>query len=68
MKLYSVGVRGGLKKINKADFKDNEVFLIDDSKTMYLWFGSNIPKKRREISLNKAKLLNSKKENIVNIQ
>ncbi len=61
MKLYSVGVRGGLKKINKADFKENEVFLIDDSKTMYLWFGSKIPKKRRDLSLNKAKRLNSKK-------
>jgi hypothetical protein len=67
MKLYSVGVRGGLKKINKADFKENEVFLIDDSKTMYLWFGSKIPKKRRDLSLNKAKILNSKKENTANI-
>jgi len=68
MKLYSVGVRGGLKKINKADFKENEVFLIDDSKTMYLWFGSKIPKKRRDISLEKAKSFNIKKENSANIQ
>ncbi len=67
MKLYSVGVRGGLKKTNKADFKENEVFLIDDSKTMYLWFGSKIPKTRRDLSLNKAKLLNNKKENRANI-
>ena len=68
MKFYSVGVRGGLKKINKADFKENEVFIIDDSKTMYLWFGSKIPKKRRDISLDKAKLLNNKKETPVSIQ
>jgi len=68
MKLYSVGVRGGLKKINKADFKENEVFLIDDSNTMYLWFGSKIPKKRRDLSLSKAKLLNSKKDNKATIQ
>ena len=68
MKLYSVGVRGGLKKINKADFLDEEVYLIDDSKTMYLWFGSNITKKRRDISINKAKLINDKKENTANIQ
>ncbi len=68
MKLYSVGVRGGLKKTSKADFKENEVYLIDDSKTMHLWFGSKIPKKRRDLSLNKANLLNSKKENIANIQ
>jgi hypothetical protein len=68
MKLYSVGVRGGLKKTSKADFKENEVYLIDDSKTMYLWFGSKISKKRRDLSLAKAKLLNNKKENITSIQ
>ncbi|NVM45487.1 MAG: hypothetical protein HWN79_11280 [Candidatus Lokiarchaeota archaeon] len=68
MKLYSVGVRGGLKKINKADFQENEVYLIDDSKTMYLWFGSNITKKRRNLSLDKTKLRNEKNENAANIQ
>ncbi|MFX0046765.1 MAG: hypothetical protein ACFE8G_01225 [Candidatus Hermodarchaeota archaeon] len=68
MKIYNVGVRGGLKKISKADFKEDEVYLIDDSKTIYLWFGTNITKKRRDISLNKAELLNEKKENSVNIQ
>ena len=68
MKLYSVGVRGGLKKISKAHFQEDEVYLIDDSKTLYLWFGSNIAKKRRDLSLNKAKLVNNKKENAANIQ
>ena len=68
MKLYIVGVRGGLKKINKADFQEDEVFLIDDSKTMYLWFGSNITKKRRDLSIDKTKLRNEKNENTVNIQ
>ena len=32
MKLYSVGVRGGLKKISKAAFREDEAYLIDDSK------------------------------------
>ena len=68
MKLYSVGVRGGLKKINKADFQEDEVFLIDDSKTMYLWFGSNITKKRRDLSIDKTKLRNEKNENTANIK
>ncbi len=68
MILYSVGVRGGLKKISKAKFQDDEVYLIDDSKTIYLWFGSNITKKRRDISTKKAELLNDKKEEPANIQ
>jgi len=68
MKLYTVGVRGGLKKINKADFQKNELYLIDDSKTMYLWFESNITKKRRDLSIDKTKLRNEKNENAANIQ
>lgn len=67
MILYSVGVRGGLKKINKANFQEDEVYLVDDSKTMYLWFGSNITKKRKEISINKTNLINDKKETAANI-
>ncbi len=62
MILYSVGVRGGLKRISKAEFKEDNVYLIDDFKTIYLWFGSNISKKRKEITINKANLLNEKKE------
>ena len=68
MKLYSVGVRGGLKKISKADFQKDEVYLIDDSKTMYLWFGSNITKKRKDVSINKVKLINDKQDDGVNVQ
>ncbi len=68
MKLYSVGVRGGLKKISKADFQEDEVYLIDDSKTMYLWFGSNISRKRRDLSIDKTKLRNEKNENAAIIQ
>lgn len=68
MILYRVGVRGGLKKINRADFQEDEVYLIDDAKTMYLWFGTNITKKRRDISINKAKLINDKKESTAIIQ
>ena len=62
MRLYSVGVRGGLKRISKAEFKEDNVYLIDDFKTIYVWFGSNISKKRKDITINKANLLNEKKE------
>ena len=68
MILYSVGIRGGLKRISKADFKEDNVYLIDDFKTIYVWFGSNISKKRKDITINKAKLLNEKKEKTANLQ
>ena len=65
---YIVGVRGGLKKIRKADFKEDDVYLIDDAKSLYLWLGASISEKRKELSVNKAKLLNDKKEIPVSIQ
>ncbi|MBY9014109.1 MAG: hypothetical protein KGD68_00310 [Candidatus Lokiarchaeota archaeon] len=68
MIVYNVGVRGGLKKISKADFKEDEVYLIDDAKSLFLWLGSSISKKRKELSINKAKLLNNKKEIPISIQ
>jgi hypothetical protein len=68
MKLYSVGVRGGLKRISKAEFKEDNVYLIDDFKTIYVWFGSNISKKRKDITIKKANLLNEKKEKTANLQ
>jgi len=68
MILYSVGVRGGLKRISKAEFKEDNVYLIDDFNTIYVWFGSNISKKRKDITINKANLLNEKKEKTANLQ
>lgn len=68
MILYSVGVKGGLKRISKANFKEDNVYLIDDFKTIYVWFGSNISKKRKDITINKANLLNEKKAKTANIQ
>jgi len=35
---------------------------------MYLWFGSNITKKRKDVTIKKAKLINTKKEIAANIQ
>jgi hypothetical protein len=48
MKLFNLGVRGGLKKVNKLSFKKNEAYLIDDYKIIYLWFGSAVPEKQIE--------------------
>jgi len=68
MKLYNLGVRGGLKKINKIGFSENQVYLIDDYKTLYLWIGQKIPEKRKEICVNKVNSLNEKRDPSANIQ
>lgn len=68
MKLYSFGVRGGLKKINKVGFDENQVYLIDDYKTLYLWVGKKIPEKRKDLCISKVNSLNEKRDPPANIQ
>jgi len=63
-----MGVRGGLKKINKVGFDENRVYLIDDYKTIYLWIGQKIPEKRKDLCINKVNSLNEKRDPPANIQ
>jgi len=68
MKLYNMGVRGGLKKINKVSFAENQVYLIDDYKTLYLWIGKKTPDKTKELCITKVNNLNEKRAPPSNIQ
>lgn len=68
MILYNVGIKGGLKKATKIDFANNGVYLIDDIKSIYLWFGKDIPEDRRQLSEKKAAELNKLREYPVSIQ
>lgn len=68
MKLYSVYENGVLKKINRVDFNDKKVYLIDDFKIYYLWFGSNSSEKKKEFGKKRAKDLNSKRKSPAKIQ
>lgn len=54
---------GSLRKINKIDFNENKVFLIDDIKTLYLWFGLKASKKKKDLSIKRSeKLKNQRKK------
>ncbi len=68
MNLYNIGARGGLKKVSKIAFANDGVYLIDDMKTIYLWFGKDIPENRRQLSEKKANELNKVRENPAIIQ
>jgi len=68
MKLYSVGEKGGLKKVNEANFGQEDAYLIDDYKTIYLWFGQNVPKIRINLVIEKARSLIVNREKPTNLQ
>lgn len=63
MQLYLVTESGSLRKINKIDFNENKVFLIDDFKTLYLWYGEKASEKKKDLSLKRTeKLKNQRKK------
>jgi len=68
MKLYSVAENGALRKISKLMFADKSVYLVDDYKNIYLWFGQKASKKKRDLSIKKANNLNEKRQNSANVQ
>ena len=68
MKLYNVYENGVLKNVNRVDFNDKKVYLIDDFKVFYLWYGSNSSEKKKEFGKKKANDLNSKRRSPAKIQ
>ncbi len=68
MLLYSITENGALRKVAKVDFNENKVFLIDDFKTLYLWFGSKASTKKKDLSIKRTEKLKEQKEKEVKIQ
>ncbi|MFX0083358.1 MAG: hypothetical protein ACFE94_16550 [Candidatus Hodarchaeota archaeon] len=68
MIIYSVFENGVLRKISKVDFSNTKVYLIDDFKTIYLWYGSKSSKRKREFGKKKANSLNNKRKAPAKIQ
>jgi len=66
--LYSVYENGALRKISKVDFSNTKVYLIDDFKTIYLWYGLNSSKRKRDFSKKRANSLNNKRKTTAKIQ
>ncbi|MFW9828554.1 MAG: hypothetical protein ACFFEY_13265 [Candidatus Thorarchaeota archaeon] len=57
MQFFSVTENGALRSANKIDFNENKVFLIDDIKKIYLWFGLKASKRKKDFSLSRAEKL-----------
>jgi len=66
--LYSIYENGVCRKVKRSDFSNVKVYLIEDFKTIYLWFGSNSSKRKREFAKKKANNLNDKRKVPASIQ
>ncbi|MFW9824824.1 MAG: hypothetical protein ACFFE4_17915 [Candidatus Thorarchaeota archaeon] len=68
MKLYTVYENGVLRKVNKVDFKAEKVYLIDDIKILYLWFGSRSSEKKKEFGIKRAAEIKKNRTSSVRIE
>lgn len=68
MIFYSVYENGSLRKVSKIDFSNLKVYLIDDFKIIYLWYGSKSSKKKRDFAHKRAEGLNLKRKSPAKIQ
>lgn len=69
MLLYNVAENGALRKTTAVDFNDSSrVYLIDEKKVIYLWQGKKASKKKKDLSLKRAKLLNQSRDDTAKIQ
>jgi len=66
--VYSVYENGAMRKVSKVDFSNTKVYLIDDFKTIYLWYGSNSSKRKRDFSKKRANSINNKRKTTAKIQ
>jgi hypothetical protein len=62
MQLYNVDDNGDLIKINKLDFLENDVYLVDDDNAIYIWIGLQVPYNKKEITASIARTLDNERE------
>ncbi len=47
MNFFSFSENGAMRKVSKIDFNENKVFLVDNFKILYLWYGEKASKKKK---------------------
>jgi hypothetical protein len=59
MQLLKIGVEGELIKINKLDFEDNDVYLVDDEQrnTIFIWVGNDVDQSKKDATADVARKL-----------
>jgi hypothetical protein len=61
MKIYSVNEKGDLLELSNLNFSTGDVYLVDDDRTIYLWFGQDIGLNQQDLTVKKARVLNKKR-------
>ncbi len=59
MQLFIIEENGDLTKVNKLDFIDEAIYLVDDDETIYIWVGNEASQNKKIITANIARRLES---------
>ncbi|MFX1339515.1 MAG: hypothetical protein ACFFDK_12960 [Promethearchaeota archaeon] len=59
MQLYNVDENGDLIKIDKLDFNESDVYIVDDNKNIHIWVGHNTSQHKKDATANLARKLES---------
>ena len=59
MQLFKIDDKGELVQLDRLDFEENDVYLVDDDEkhTIYIWVGILVPKGKRDITADLARKL-----------
>ena len=68
MNLFSFSENGAMRKVKKIDFNESKVFLIDNFKTLYLWYGEKASKEKKDLSLKRVEKLKETRKKSTKIQ
>ncbi len=62
MLLYGVKEGVELEKLTKIVFSESQVYIVDDEKSLYLWFGKKADDKSKEFAIKKARIFNKERK------
>jgi hypothetical protein len=63
MQLYNISSKGELIKINKLEFQENAVYLVDDEEknTIFIWVGLQVPQAKKDITADIARKIDKER-------
>ncbi|MFX1376193.1 MAG: hypothetical protein ACFFA0_10295 [Promethearchaeota archaeon] len=69
MRLYKISVKGELIKLERLEFEENDVYLVDDEEknTIYIWVGLKVPQETKDITADIARKLDKERGGSIKI-
>ncbi|MFW9877633.1 MAG: hypothetical protein ACFFG0_31490 [Candidatus Thorarchaeota archaeon] len=63
MQLYNISSKGELIEINRLEFQENDVYLVDDEEknTIFIWVGLQVPQAKKDITADIARKIDKER-------